>query len=229
MPYPQTFVGIQDSVIAKLRLDDTDTNRDLVKDWINQSYAQVAEETQALQQAGVATLTSGSATYALPDKLIELKQVVARSESETLVGPPLERVSLDTILRWRSGNGGTSPVTGGVCAYALLGLDQLELWPTPTDAGVIEFYYSYLPDALVNDGDIAEFQEPWGSKCLEYGALVQAAEMQADPLLDRWQQDFQDMKTRFRVHMTRRGGSVDQFPVYRSRLYPRNNSADVCY
>ena len=45
MPYPQTFVGIQDAVIAKLRLDDTDTNRDLVKDWINQSYAQVAEET----------------------------------------------------------------------------------------------------------------------------------------------------------------------------------------
>ena len=227
MAYPGTFKSIQDSVIGKLRLSDSTANRALVKDWINQSYAQTCLESQALQQAGYGTLTANSSTYTLPTEIIELKWVIAKPASDNYFGVPLERVSIDEILSWRNGSNAIPPASGTVTAYALIGMNQLELWPTPSTADTIQFYYSYLPTALSADGDIPAIQEPWASKCLEYGALVQGAELRADPLLDRWDNKYQEWKLRFRTHMNNRGGMVDQFAVLSGYPVPRDNSVDL--
>lgn len=226
MSFPTDFKTVQDAVIGKLRLQDTTANRALVKDWINQAYAQACMETQALQQAGYGTLTSGSSTYALPDTIIELKWVIAKATTDSSFGPPLERVTLDDILGWRMSAGSVPVSSGTVTAYALIGLNQLELWPTPQAADTIQFYYSYLPTALSGDTDVPALQEPY-VKVLEYGALVQGGELQMDPLLPTWKAEYVDLKARLRVHLNRRGGVVDQFPVLAGFPLPRNNSTDM--
>jgi hypothetical protein len=61
---------------------------------------------------------------------------------------PLTQTNLDTILRWRAGNSGAA-VSNGTCThYALLGINQFEVYPTPAAADVITIYYTGLPTAL---------------------------------------------------------------------------------
>ncbi len=230
MSFPASFVSVQNVVLAKLRLDDTTANRNLVKDWVNQAYAQVCLETQALQEAGYATLTAGSSTYTLPSKIIELKWVICMLATDNTYGPPLERVSIETMLGWRQSNNSTSPITGRATAYALIGLNQLEVWPTPQSADTLQFYYSYLPTALSADADVPVLQEPWASKILEYGALTQAAEMQSDPEgMFTWGPAFEDWKAKFRAHMNKRGGMVNQFELVPRYLVPHDNSTDAVW
>ncbi len=210
MPFPSTFESIQDRVIAKIRFTDSTANRDLVKDWINIAYAEAVAETQALQKAGYSSLVAGSGTYAMPSEIIELTDVIMRDEgTSNASGWPLRRVSRSQMLSLRRGQ---DVATGSVSAYALLGLNQIEFYPIPTSTAVVQFYYIYLPDALSDGEDVPDLQEPWGSRVLEYGALVQAAELRADPLLEYWDNKYQDAKMRLRVHMNRRGGVLDQFP-----------------
>ncbi len=223
MAYPTTFLDIQDAVLAKVRMADSTATRNLVKDWINQSYAQVCMETQALQEAGDALLTANSPTYTLPSHIIELKDVLIREAGATAFSSPLRKATLDEVLNWRQGN----PSGGTVQAYALIGLNQLELYPPPSTAGTIRFYYSYLPTALSADADVPVLQEPWASTILTYGALAHAAEMQADPLGPTWTASYQDWKMRFRVHVNRRGGMLDYFPVQPGSPIPHSTSADV--
>lgn len=214
--------------MAKLRMQDTTANRNAVKDWINQAYAEAAVETQALQEAGTATLTSGTATYTLPVQIIEMKWIIAKAVNDSGFGYPLERMAIEQILDYRMAQ--SSPaVTGSTQAYALIGLNQLELWPTPTSADTLQFYYSYLPAALFATTDVPAFQEPWGSKILEYGALSQAAEQLGDPSgIFSWEPKYQQWMQRFQGHLNRRGGMVDQLQVmYNKYRVPHDNSVDV--
>src|SRR5690348_7007865 len=122
MAFPATFKTVQDAVITKTFLDDITANRNLVKDAINQVYAEACTRTQALQEAGTAALVANQPTYTLDARIIELKKIIARSAaSGSSFGPELTRASIAEILYWRYGSSGVVSTTGTVTAYALIG------------------------------------------------------------------------------------------------------------
>lgn len=206
MAFPSTFVSLQDAVIKKLRLDDT-LDRPKVKDWLNQVYAQVCIETEALQKADTMTTTANVGSYLIPVQILRMKELVlAPASSPTSYGGPLQQVSLDEILAWRQGNQVSGTNNGTATRYALAGLNQLELYPTPSGVDTLLMYYVYLPAALTADTDVPVLQEPFASKLLEYGALAEAADFIKDPDQDRYRALYEDWMRRFRTHLSRRRG-----------------------
>lgn len=213
-----------------MRLDATnDTTK--VHDWINQVYAQVCVETEANVKSTTATLTAGTASYTLStlaSGVIRLKEMyvtpVGGSQSS-----PLQLTTLDYILRRRQGSGGTAAATGYVTHYALSGLDNLELYPTPQSADTLSIWYVALPTALSANSDVPILPEPYASKLLEYGTLAEAADWKGDPSESEYRQLFQQWKMQFRSHLTRRmGGQPGQFRVFPGNAYPPHDpSTDI--
>jgi hypothetical protein len=207
LAYPATFLSIQDAVISKLRLDAT-ADRNRVKDWINQVYAQVCLETEALQKADAMDTTANVASYTLPAQVLRMREIVsAAAASPTSYGPPLQQVSLDEILSLRQSGQVAYTNNGAAAKYALDGMTQLELYPTPTQIDKLLFYYVYLPTALAADADVPVLPEPFASKILEYGALVEGSDFISDPDQDRYRAIYEDWIRRLRVHLSRRRGS----------------------
>lgn len=196
-----------------------------MKDWINQVYAQVAVETEAVVTSGTFNLVAGTASYdlsaILTNGILRIKEMYA-----TPVGGvqsvPLIQTDLDDILRRRQASGGVANAVGStVYRFALLGQNKLELYPTPASADVITVYYVALPTALSANGDIPVFQEPYASKLLEYGALAEAADFKSDPQESEYRQLFGVWTQKFRAHLTRRQGmQPGQFRVIPDSPYP---------
>lgn len=228
MAYPSTFADLKAAVIAKTRLDSTaDATR--VADWINQVYAQVCIETECLQQAATMTLAANSATYTVPASVVRMKRVVIQPTGGSY-GPPLEQVGLDEILWRRNANGSSAVANGTATMFALVGMNQLELWPTPAGADSLEMFYVYQPTALSGATDVPAIPEPYASKVLEYGALAEAADFTADIIgkFD-YRQMYQIWLGKFQTHMSRRSGSqTGQLAIHRRFTgLPHDNSADV--
>ena len=230
MAYPATFLSLQDAVIGKLRLDAT-ADRSRVKDWINQVYAQVCLETEALQKADAMDVTANVASYTLPAAVLRMREIVsAASSSPTSWGPPLEQVTLDEILSLRQSGAIAYTNNGAAVKYALDGMTQLELYPTPTQVDKLLFYYVYLPTALSGDADVPVLPEPFASKILEYGALAEGADFVSDPDFDRYRAIYEDWLRRFRVHIARRrGSSVGQMRVLGAPLVSVGRDIDTGY
>jgi hypothetical protein len=231
MAFPSTFRSIQDAVIAKAYLNDTSANRTRVKDWINQVYADACVETQAVQAAADGTLTANVASYTLAGTVVlEIKQITTKGVSETAYGPPLQRVDLATILAWRQGTlVPTVTPNGTVAAYALNGLNGLELYPTPQNADTLEIWHTALPTALSADSDVPVLQDPWGGKVLEYGAEAEALAFRKMPT-DEARSMYEYWLAKLRRHLHRRGGFVTQFMPggsNRASLIPRDRSVDI--
>ncbi len=202
--YAATFQNLQDAVIAKLNLDAT-ADLTAVKAWINWAYADVCNDSEALQTTGTLALTAGTANYDLSTvasgAILRVKAMYVTAAGATQ-SPPLAYVSLADILRRRTSAGSGTPTH-----YTLDGLNRLELYPTPAAADVLSFYYSYLPTLLSANGDLQVLGEPW-SKMLEAGALAEAADFVSDPLADQYRVVYEGWKGRFRAHLQRRATVV---------------------
>lgn len=225
MAFPATYLTTQTAVAAKLRLTLADDSAK-IKDWINQTYADVAQETRCFQQTGTSTLTAGTKTYTLSTSVLHIIEMTVTQPGAT-VRPPLQESSVDEILRWRSLN---SNASGPPQKYALLGLNQLELWPTPSTADTLTTIYTYLPTALSADADVPGIPEPFGSKLLEYGALVQGAEWKKDILmLGEYQQSYQSWLAGFQRFLNRRQGSYPRaFTTWTGNTWrPNDPSVDI--
>ena len=226
MAFPATFASIKDSVIAKLRLDATaDDTR--VGDWINQVYADVCVDTEAIQTASTMDLTANSATYTLPSAAIRIKWMFVTPAGGTQ-SMALEPITMEQILRWRM-FGGSQGSTGSVQYYALSGNDLIDFYPTPATADTITMYYVKLPEAMANATDVPEISEPYASKLLEYGALAEGADFKRDPNEQQYRALYASWMQRFRIHLHRKeGGVAKQFNVYDSfPTVPNDNSKDV--
>lgn len=221
--YQSNFGKVKTSVIKKLRLDP-DLDTDKVAEWINQVYVDIAMETRYLQTSGTAMMTQDSGSYSMPNGVLHIMELVLTDESQQ-VYPPLVQKSLDQVLRYRQFNTAVGPPR----IYALAGQNQLEVWPAARSTDVLTFWYSYLPDELVADGDVSDLPEPFGSKLLEYGALAQGAEYMKDPLLGEFQGMFQSWMAKFQRFQNRRQGNQPQgFEVQgvTSPFIPPDRSSD---
>lgn len=202
-----------------MRLNPTD-DKTKVHDWINQVYADVCVETEANITSATMTLTAGTYSYTLPSAVSRIKEMYMTPVGGSQLWP-LRQTTLDYILRRRVAGGGASTATGTATHYTLLGLNEFEVYPTPSAADVVTIYYVALPTALSADSDVPILQEPWASKILEYGALAEAADWKGDPSEQEYRQLYEVWKQKFRGHLTRRaGGQPGQFRIFPGSSFP---------
>jgi hypothetical protein len=226
--YPATFLDIQDAVIAKGRLDATN-DRAKVKDWINQTQANVCINSEVLVTFADMATTAATVSYTLAATAVRIKGLYVTSGGVQY--KPLEPISLERMLELRQSGGGSQTITGTLRYYCLVGLDQFELYPTPNGTETLTLYYVRQPNPLVNDTDVPELPEPYASKLLEYGALVEAADFKRDDQQQYYQQQYQQWLQFLRANLNRkRGGIPEQMMVYGSpTLPPTDPSTDVGY
>lgn len=165
-------------------------------------------------------MVAGQATYTLGASIMRIKEMVITPIGAT-VSKPLRQSTLDEILSRRQAAGGVQNFGGYVTHYALLGLSDLEVWPTPQAVDVIKAYYVAAPTALSADGDVPVLPEPFASKVLEFGALAEAADFKGDPAGPQWEGEYQEWLQKLRTHLTRKqGNQPGQFRIWNSSVFP---------
>ena len=205
MAFPSTFLDLQTAVLQKARLDPVlDGQR--VKDWINQTYTRVCVETEAIVSTAVMTCSAGAYSYTFPTQVARAKQMQVRPYGSTSLNAPLIRTTLDELMTRRQ-SGGDAP-RGQATHYALLGISAFELWPTPAAADVILTYFVAFPAPLVANTDQPLLEEPYASKLLEFGALVDAGDFNGDPSTQSWQADYDSWLARYLTHLDRKQGVI---------------------
>ena len=172
------------------------------------------------------SLTAGTNSYTLPAGVLRIKEMFVTFGGSQYA--PVRQTNLDDILRKRV-SGGTSAVSGSITHYALLGLTEFEVYPTPASADVITIYYVALPTVLSADADVPILQEPFVSSILSDGAAALAADFKSDPQESSYRQAYENGKAKFRSHLLRRQGSqTQQFAVGSGYSYPPHDpSTDV--
>src|SRR5262245_13916228 len=228
MAYPSTFADLQSAVLNKGKLDDSlDVQR--IKDWLNQTYMQICVETEFYGvTASSSALTQNQTTVTLPATINKIDFIVPTGSDGSVWGP-MEMVTMEEILQQRAYNAGVTMTTGPPSKYAFSSPTSIQIWPNPSGTEVLTFYGTGFPTALTNAGDVPVIPEPYASKVLEYGALVQAAEFKRDmEMLTVWQGMYVDWLGRFRGFTnTRVGDKVQSFTIASYQPWPRNNSTDV--
>ncbi len=230
MAWPRTFKNMQDLCIARLNLEAT-ADLQMVKDAISNAYSQAVIETEAFQTGGTKTLTAGTATYDLSTfvstgVVVRMKAIYPTYSG--VFGKPLAQLSLDALLRRRSEGGGVATATGPSTHYAMAGMNDLELWPTPSAADVLTLYYVYQPNALSADADVPTIPEPYASRCLLAGACWELADLTGDPNGGQYQADFEQWIARFRAHLNRRrGGQPGAFETYPETALPMHDPSTI--
>lgn len=216
MAFPSTFKDIQDDVILRARLLSAN---DLphVKDWINKTYFDVCVQTEASVTTTTINLVAGTSKYTLASTVARIKQMVVKPTGGTTFNAPLVLTTLDEILQRRQ-NGGDA-TTGGdfpqSYLYTLVGISDLEVWPTPAAADVITLYYAAYPTALSGDTDVPILEEPYGTNLLLYGALSQAGDFKGDPATADWENSYDTWMGKYLQHLTlKRGDQPGQFHVW---------------
>jgi hypothetical protein len=225
MAFPSTFADVYNEVIAKVGLNAT-ADLAKTKDWVNQVYAEVAVETEALQDYAAITLTASSSVYTVATGILRVKQMYVTPSGQG-ASRPLQPISLEQLLEWSASNSG--PVTGGVTHYAFVGQTLIQFYPVPAAADVVTIYYVKLPTALSAAGDVPMFQEPYATECLVNGASFKAAVFLKDPDAALFKQLYDDATSRYRGHLRRREGSMTrQFRLTRGQVVtPSDPSVDM--
>lgn len=225
MSFPSTFSDLQNEVINRVRLDAT-ADLQKAKDWINQAYVDICVDTEAVQDVADVALSVGTYVYTTDAAVLRIKTAwITRADgSETRA---LQQVSPEQIVDWRQSNG-TPTGDGVVTHYAMMGYNQLVVWPTPTAADELSLFYVGLPTALSDATDVPVIQEPYVTECLVNGACFKAALFLGDPNWEIYKKLFEEARARFRGHLNRkRGTSVLQFRTPDVAVTPTDLSADV--
>jgi hypothetical protein len=207
MAFPSTFLDIQTAVLQKARLDPVnDVQR--IKDWINQTYTRVCLETEAIVNYATLTCSAGAASYTFPTQVARVKQIQPQPYGSSQFNKPLIRTTLDEIIERRQQGGDAMQSGNAPTHYAILGINAFELWPTPAAADTLWLYYVLFPTPLVAPTDVAVLEEPYASKLLEFGALVDAGDFNGDPSTQSWQADYDTWSQRYADHLERKQGII---------------------
>jgi hypothetical protein len=229
MAFPSTFIDIQQAVIYKARLDQAQ-DLSFVKDWINQIYYQVCVELEFYTAVSDSAAAGANATnVTIPSTIIAVDYVVPTGSTGVVYGP-MDMITFDEILQMRAYTS-TAITTGAPSRYCFRSgvAPTVEFWPAANGGEILTFYGSRFPAPLVGDGDPPIFPEPYATKVLEYGALVNAAEYKKDLIMmGEFQNMYADWLTRFRGFTnTRVGNRTEQFQVIGRTSWPQPNDVDV--
>lgn len=207
MAFPSTFLDIQNAVAAKASMVLAD-DLQKIKDWINQTYYEVCVETEAIVTSATTNLTVGVGSYTLPPEVARIKQMFVTPAGGTTVleQPPMELTTLEDIMSRRQTGGYTQQAGSYSTHYAVVGRTDFEVWPTPAAIDVITIYYAAFPTAMSGNAEVPSLDEPYASKLLEYGALVQAGEFKGDPSTEEWGRKYASWASRYANHLELKKG-----------------------
>jgi hypothetical protein len=211
--FQPTFADIRNQVMMKLRLADED--EDLVTYWMQQAYADAAQHAGfRWEKSSIFGLLPGSGAIDLPCG-------VAWIRSLTMIYPdgsrsyPAEQVRNEMVLSKQTLDDSGGPLQSGV-VYAVSGQFSVVYWPLAIGGQQIELVHTVVPDAL-DDDDTPTLAEPYGSKILEYGALVEGAKFKKDPLMSDFEFSYRMWLDRYVGWLNRRkGGGSTAFEVWPS-------------
>lgn len=207
MAFPTTYADLRTRIVAKARLDAT-ADATKVNDAINVAYAELVVETEWL--SGYTSTTYGSLTAGTTTGSVQVSAIasgaVARFKRITTTSGGVTTRSLpyitqEEMLERRASN---TDVASPATAYTLFGYNDLVIDPTPASGDSVNAYYVKLPTALSSDGDVPILGEPYGSRAIEYKALVQMGEFKGDPLLGDWQAKAEYWQGKLLTHLGRR-------------------------
>lgn len=209
MAFPSTFLDLQNAVIVKARLDPVN-DLPKVKDWLNQVYTQVCVETEAVVTFATMNLIAGTASYTFPTGVARIKTmfVTPAGATSVLQQPPMTRTTLDDILVRRQTGGATQQGSLYCSRYAVVGINDFEVWPTPAAVDVLTVYYAGFPTPLAAATDVPIIEEPYASKLLEYGALAQAGDFKGDPATTEWAGELDQWMGRYLNHLDKKQGDI---------------------
>jgi len=231
MAFPSTFQDLQNAVMAKTRLDPANPlDASKVKDWINQVYARVVLEVEFLTGNTTVALNPNLNQYQMPTQAKRIKWMTIMQQGQNFYGPPLRLVSMDEILWRRVASGGSGFTNGTATHYAFSGPNNIDVWPTPGAADTMLMYYVAYPTPLAANTDVPQIDEPYASKLIEYGTLIDASEYIKDTIATyQFPQVFNDWMYRFRQHMSRKEGTQSKdFRIPGPRYpAPHDRSMDI--
>jgi hypothetical protein len=204
---------IREQVMVKLRLDPEDA--DLVTYWIKQAYADVIQYTGFnLDEVSIAvSLTAGDGHFTLPSEVAWIRHLQFLYQDGTL-SRPAQQVRMEEVLTRQQLDEFAGQLEGGH-VYAVGGQDIVHFWPLAIAGQQVCILHTELPVADLGDTESPLMQEPFGSKLLEYGALVEGAKFKKDPLMADFEQSYAMWMGRYVGWLNRRkGGSSTAFEVW---------------
>lgn len=145
--------------------------------WVNEAIVDVVSRTKCNVGVATLTLTAGSYDYTLDTNILALDECYNQDVSQS-VYYRLQRVTAEQVINYRVGNQfiNAPPVRW----YALSGANLLMLYPTPTSADVLTFYYVPRPNALAASSDTnSQIPAEW-QKAVEYYGCWQAGKYMND-------------------------------------------------
>lgn len=224
MAYPSQFSDLYNAVISQVRLDDSD-DLQRAKDWVNAAYFDVCVDTEATQEVADITLTAGDWLYTMDSAVTRMKTLWITAVDGEQTGP-LKQVSPQEIIRLQQSTD-TATDGGTPTLYALVGLDQLALFPTPDEAATLSMFYVEQPAALSANTDVPVLPEPYATECIVNGACFKACLFLGNPDAPTYKQLFEEARNRLRSHLRRAAGSSSlQFELPYGRPVSSDPSVD---
>lgn len=222
---------MQLEVQNRLRLDADATNSSgndlqMIKDTLNAVYADVCI-TNEVTVAKTAVSPTAGGTYTLASTVVRVKDLqvlVGNVTYRTMIWQPLDQI---LMYRYAATN---SPETGPPLYYCITGQKDLEVYPNFQGNETLNIWAVTAPTALSAVGDVTILPEPYGSRCLIYGALSELADFTKDLLVGMAGYDvkYQQWLMKLRTHLNRSKGvnASKQFESPSPSFIPHDPSTD---
>lgn len=198
--------------------DTSDTTT--AKAHVNDAYRELVRIGKAKITTVSKTLVAGTGSYTLSGSfslsdVLEILYITYIPTGSTNLAAPLQPVGYEEILRYR-----ISSTTGYVRCYALVGVDNIELYPAPDAADSISIVYVSAPTALSADGDVPSAVPQEWQNLIAIGATARMMDEEASEDVPTWQARWDQGTARFQAWVKKRSGATPR----RSNVgYPSRN------
>jgi hypothetical protein len=229
-----TLAQFRSTISAVIGTDSTaaGTEEGLIDKWVNDAVLNFLLQTHCNVNKGTVTLTAGQNDYDIGSAIMAIQDVAYQAAAAT--GPSrFSRTTPENINRMREATGSVASV---VSYYALNGNSMMMLFPTPTAADVVTFYYVPRPTSMTS-GSHDPSNETYGGipaeyhEALEFYAMWKAADYDDDASSKMgmvYRQYYDDKVKEFKRDIRRKGGrSLGRAFVGRRGVRPGNRSQDL--